>query len=104
MSHNTHVTATDIPASSESQHPPLSRPYDFRDSGTSFCTRTRSPSSEQYPAILIPVCPLVSRICLSPAMFRYCSVIVSCPRLLSCQFVQEYSSCLLLCLIVFLFC
>src|SRR5882672_8426738 len=32
MSHNTHVTAADIPASSESWHPPLSHPHDFRDS------------------------------------------------------------------------
>src|SRR5882672_4483600 len=94
MSRNTHVTATDIPASSESQHSPLSHPYDFQDSGTPFRTRTHSPSSEQYPAILIPVCPLVSRICLSPAIFRYCPVIVSYLRLLYCQFVQEYSSCL----------
>src|SRR5882672_4431654 len=31
MSRNTHVTAADILASSESWHPPLSCPHDFRD-------------------------------------------------------------------------
>src|SRR5882672_4914966 len=31
-SRNTHMTDADIPASSESRHPPLSHPHDFRDS------------------------------------------------------------------------
>src|SRR5882672_10160827 len=42
-------------------------------------------SPEQHPSILIPVCPLVLYFCLSPVMFCYCPVIVSCLRLLSCQ-------------------
>src|SRR5882672_7428854 len=42
-------------------------------------------SPKQHPSILTPVCPLVLCFCLSPVMFRYCPVIVSCLRLLSCQ-------------------
>src|SRR5882672_3253921 len=112
MSRNTHVTAADIPASSESQHPPLSHPYDSQDSWNEVPhpNSFQTPSHRQRTQV-----PNNTRLFQSQSVLLFhvyvlvplCSVIVlllfPISDLLSCQFVQEYSSHLLLCLIVFSF-